>query len=187
MLKGLSRQRKTLFTFRTSYPSQILRSNKSLIQHLKETGFLTSQQVEEVISQVDRIHYVEDHQQAYTDQPQHIGDGQTISAPHMHVMALELLKDYLVPGAKVLDVGLGSGYLTACFGMMVNFDHLIILRTQVRPNGLVVGIDRIPRLVEQGKKNIMRANKNLLDEGTLLLVHGNGAYALSYVRIFISG
>jgi len=40
-----------------------------------------------------------------------IGSNATISAPHMHAHALELLKDHLKPGNKVLDVGAGSGYL----------------------------------------------------------------------------
>eukprot|EP01050_Picozoa_sp_SAG11_P034981 SAG11_NODE_12596_length_695_cov_1.080537_1_plen_107_part_10 len=47
---------------------------------------------------------------------QRIGFGATISAPHMHAYALEWLSDRLKPGSKVLDVGCGSGYLTACFG-----------------------------------------------------------------------
>jgi hypothetical protein len=79
------------------------------------------------------------------------GYGQTISAPHMHALALELLKDFakfvflrlhpfvygnnwLVlicffgvhrPGAKVLDVGSGSGYLSACLAMLVCYSNLI--------------------------------------------------------------
>lgn len=42
-----------------------------------------------------------------------------------HAAALEGLKDHLRPGARVLDVGSGSGYLTACFAKMVS--HSIIL------------------------------------------------------------
>jgi hypothetical protein len=42
---------------------------------------------------------------------QDIKFGATISAPHMHAIALEYLKDYVKPGNKVLDVGSGSGYL----------------------------------------------------------------------------
>ena len=38
-----------------------------------------------------------------------IGYGQTISAPHMHATCLELLDSKLRPGARVLDVGSGSG------------------------------------------------------------------------------
>ena len=48
-------------------------------------------------------------QWAYMDAPQSIGYAATISAPHMHAYALELLLDQLRPGAKVLDVGSGTG------------------------------------------------------------------------------
>ena len=41
------------------------------------------------------------------DSPQAIGYGVTISAPHMHAHALEMLKDHLYEGAKALDVGSG--------------------------------------------------------------------------------
>lgn len=37
-----------------------------------------------------------------------------------HAHALEVLEDKLVEGAKALDVGSGSGYLTACFARMVS-------------------------------------------------------------------
>ena len=38
----------------------------------------------------------------------------------MHAHALEILHDKLIPGARVLDVGSGTGYLTACFWTMAN-------------------------------------------------------------------
>lgn len=47
------------------------------------------------------------------------GIGATISAPHMHAYALELLEHKLKPGARVLDVGSGSGYLSVAFAKMV--------------------------------------------------------------------
>lgn len=37
----------------------------------------------------------------------------------MHAYALEVLHDKLIPGSRALDVGSGTGYLTACFAMMV--------------------------------------------------------------------
>ena len=37
----------------------------------------------------------------------------------MHAYALELLKDHLKEGHRALDVGSGTGYLTACFAIMV--------------------------------------------------------------------
>jgi protein-L-isoaspartate(D-aspartate) O-methyltransferase len=55
------------------------------------------------------------------DHPLPIGHGATISAPHMHASALELLKDNILkPGdVRVMDVGSGSGYLAACFAHML--------------------------------------------------------------------
>lgn len=45
----------------------------------------------------------------------------------MHAYALEVLKDKLKPGAKALDVGSGTGYLTACFAIMVIiYEHFSI-------------------------------------------------------------
>ncbi|KAI8422390.1 hypothetical protein MSG28_006246 [Choristoneura fumiferana] len=38
---------------------------------------------------------------------------------HGHAHALERLKNQLVPGEKALDVGSGSGYLTACMAHML--------------------------------------------------------------------
>uniref|UniRef100_A0A2K6SI61 Protein-L-isoaspartate O-methyltransferase n=1 Tax=Saimiri boliviensis boliviensis TaxID=39432 RepID=A0A2K6SI61_SAIBB len=80
----------------------------------------------------DRSHYAKCN--PYMDSPQSIGFQATISAPHMHAYALELLFDQLHEGAKALDVGSGSGILTACFARMVRHfgrprwaDHVRIL------------------------------------------------------------
>jgi protein-L-isoaspartate(D-aspartate) O-methyltransferase len=49
--------------------------------------------------------------QAYQDHPLPIGEGQTISQPYIVARMLETLA--LSPSDKVLEVGTGSGYLTA--------------------------------------------------------------------------
>jgi protein-L-isoaspartate(D-aspartate) O-methyltransferase len=49
--------------------------------------------------------------QAYEDHPLPIGDGQTISQPYIVARMLESLE--LMPTDKVLEVGTGSGYVTA--------------------------------------------------------------------------
>jgi len=90
---------------------------------------------------------------AYEDSPHGIGYGQTISAPHMHAMALEVLQDHIPAGAKVLDVGSGSGYLSACFAMLSG------------ERGKVLGIDRIPELVEWAQENIKKDKPELLEKG----------------------
>ena len=49
--------------------------------------------------------------QAYEDHPLPIGDDQTISQPYIVALMLESLQ--LTPHDKVLEVGTGSGYVTA--------------------------------------------------------------------------
>lgn len=128
------------------------RSNDELIYTLRSYGLVKSKRVEAAMRAVDRGHYSTDPDQAYCDRPHGIGCSQTISAPHMHAMCLELLLDHAVPGAKVLDVGSGSGYLTACLGHLVG------------DQGKVIGIDRIPELVEWGTNNIRKDSPQLLEK-----------------------
>lgn len=49
--------------------------------------------------------------QAYEDHPLPIGDGQTISQPYIVALMLQSLQ--LKPSDKVLEIGTGSGYVTA--------------------------------------------------------------------------
>lgn len=41
------------------------------------------------------------------------------AAPHIHAHSLELLEDHLSSRARALDIKSGTGYLTACMGLMV--------------------------------------------------------------------
>lgn len=75
-----------------------------------------------------------------------------------HAYALEILEDKLRDGARALDVGSGSGYLTACMAMMLG------------PNGLAVGIEHIPELKAFATQNIQRDNPELLKSGRVQLV-----------------
>lgn len=55
----------------------------------------------------------------YEDSPQTIGFGATISAPHMHAYALEYLYNNLKTAKNALDVGSGTGYLTAAMALII--------------------------------------------------------------------
>ena len=79
---------------------------------------------------------------------------QTISAPHIHSMALSILRPNLKQGSKVLDIGCGSGYMTACFAYLVNVQNY--------STSHVVGIDIYKELVDFTIKNIKTANRDIL-------------------------
>ncbi|KAF7763671.1 hypothetical protein Agabi119p4_8208 [Agaricus bisporus var. burnettii] len=118
------------------------KTNSELIVNMAKSGIFKSDRVSKAMTLTDRANFVLDKALAYEDSPQGIGHGVTISAPHMHAYASEYLLPFLHPGAKVLDVGSGSGYLTAVFHRLVG------------PTGKVVGIDHIPELVDRSVDNL---------------------------------
>ena len=63
---------------------------------------------------------------------------------------------------RALDVGSGTGYLTACMAIMVG------------ERGRVIGIEHIPELVELSVKNVRRSHSSLLTSGRMRLIVGDG-------------
>ncbi|KAH3744166.1 protein-L-isoaspartate O-methyltransferase [Pelomyxa schiedti] len=139
------------------------RTNAELISTLRLLGVLQSERVANALSAVDRRKYcTASTPDPYADHPVPIGYGQTISAPHMHVMCLELLENYLHEGSRVLDVGSGSGYLSAALSLMVG------------PTGKVTGIDVVEQLVAWSISNVNKDHPELLESGVLTLKVGDG-------------
>lgn len=157
-----------------------------MVENLQSHGVITSDEVAKAMEAVDRGLFVPDRSHAYVDSPLSIGYNVTISAPHMHAMCLQLLENNLKPGMRVLDVGsglfslksgysvldfgriddgygwlilIGTGYLTACFAVMVGSE------------GRVIGVEHIPELVASSIKNIegSAAASPLLKEGSLAI------------------
>ncbi|KAH1246141.1 CENP-B 2 [Glycine max] len=81
-------------------------NNKALVERLQRYGVITSSKEAEVMETVDKALFVPDGAAPYDDSPMAIGYNATISAPHM-------LEENLQPGMHALDVGYGTGYLTA--------------------------------------------------------------------------
>lgn len=131
------------------------RNNRELVRRLAEEKLVVTPRIVDAFYRVDRGAYCLHRESAYEDAPQSIGHGATISAPHMHAMAAEILQEHLQPGAIVLDVGSGSGYLTAIFGELV------------KPNGHAYGIDHIPELVEASIKSANASNHDLIETGVI--------------------
>ncbi|KAK0939954.1 hypothetical protein LTR29_008423 [Friedmanniomyces endolithicus] len=137
-------------------------TNEALIENLTRNGLITQPRVKRSMLLVDRAHYAP--HSPYEDSPQPIGHRATISAPHMHAAACESLLPFLHPGARVLDIGSGSGYLT----------H--VLAELVRPGGRVVGVEHVQALVEMGEGNAGKSGegRGLLEGGEMRFVRGDG-------------
>lgn len=128
-----------------------------LVDQLVAKGALTSAKVAQVMRSVDRQIFCFNSPSAYCDAPSPIGYNATISAPHMHAFALEALESLLEPGAVILDIGSGSGYLIAAFSQMMQHQ------------GQVIGIEHVAKLNEQAKRNIELFNSRLIPEGIVHL------------------
>ena len=86
----------------------------------------------------------------------------------MHAHASEYLLTYLQPGSKVLDVGSGSGYLTAIF-------HHLVSPGNGQPAGKVVGIDHIAELVDWSVENLKKDGLGpALESSQIEMVAGDG-------------
>ena len=77
--------------------------------------------------------------QAYEDHPLPIGEGQTISQPYIVALMLEALK--IAPTDKVLEIGTGSGYVTALLAELA---------------ARVISIERHPSLAESAGAELER-------------------------------
>ncbi len=144
------------------------RDNADMVRTLRKNKLVKSASVARAMEDVDRGFFVVASDQgtaAYRDQPQSIGSRATISAPHMHAYCLELLTDHCKPGARVLDVGSGSGYLTAVLAAMVAGE-----------GGRDIGVEHIDKLVAWSLSNLKKDPKAaaLVREGALEIHAADG-------------
>lgn len=117
-----------------------------LVKRLKREMRILTTEVEKAFLEVPRELFVPESlkKHAYVDTPLEIGDGQTISAPHMVAIMCEGLD--LKKGQKILEIGAGSGY------------HAAIVSKIIGKEGHVYTVERFSSLTEKAKENLKNAN-----------------------------
>lgn len=119
----------------------------AMVEHLRDRAAASDPRVLEVMREVPRHLFVPraHRADAYKDSPLRIGEGQTISAPHMVAIMLDAAG--LRSGQRVLEIGTGSGYHAACTWALV------------RPDGHVHTMERHGALAEEAKANLAAAEE----------------------------
>ena len=130
-----------------------------LIAHLRRMG--VHERVLSAMSRVKRHLFVPENlgAEAYADYPLPIGEGQTISAPHMVAMMCDYLE--FEDGEQVLEIGAGSGY------------HAAVVAELVGDAGHVYSVERIPWLVSIATTNLARAGYS-----NVTVIEGDGTLGL---------
>ncbi len=122
-----------------------MEERQRMVAGLRGRGLVFSKRVEEALLKVPRHLFVppDVRSQAYRATPLLIGDGQTISAPHMVAVMAEALE--LREGHKVLEIGAGSGYNAAVMAELVG------------PSGKVITLERHPSLAAKAAQVLLEA------------------------------
>jgi len=132
-------------------------SYTELINSFIDDGLIkNNSKLHKALLKVDRCDYCDN-----------IGFEKIISSPQTHIRALKYLEDKLLPNSKILDIGSGSGYLTAIFGYLTETN-------KNNNNSLVYGIDIYPELVKKSINNINNNNSDLLKQNKLNIIVGDG-------------
>lgn len=135
---------------------------KKMVKILSESGYIKTEKVRNAMENVPREEFIptSNRPYAYVDRPLPIGEGQTISAPHMVAMICELLE--LEEGMKVLEIGTGFGYNAAVVSQIIGKE------------GHLYSIERIGSLAGIARENLKRTS--LGDNVTVILGDGTKGY-----------
>jgi protein-L-isoaspartate(D-aspartate) O-methyltransferase len=98
-------------------------------------------------------------EQAYQDHPLPIGEGQTISQPYIVALMLEALE--LLPTDRVLEIGTGSGYVTALLaeltGQVISIERHRSLAESARALLAALGYSNVQVVTADGTRGFPEA------------------------------
>lgn len=103
---------------RAAPPDRLERARHEMVATQVAARGVADPRVLEALRRVERHRFVPEalQDQAYQDRPLPIGHGQTISQPYVVALMTELAA--VRPGARVLEVGTGSGYQAAVLSQL---------------------------------------------------------------------
>ena len=127
-----------------------------MVDRLVASGYVRDSRVRDAFLAVPREAFVrsEESDAAYEDTPLPIGSGQTISAPSMIAIMLEVGR--LAQGEQALEVGTGSGYHAALLAQLVGPRNILTierhesLASRARANLAACGLAGVTVLVGDG-------------------------------------
>ena len=146
---------------------------KKMIDKLISEGYIKSEEVKTAFMKIPREKFIPKsiEMRAYQDTPLEIGNGQTISAPHMVAIMCEALD--IKKGQKILEIGTGSGY------------HAAIVAKMVSNSGKVYTIERHLDLAKFAENNLKKTKIN-----NVIVKIGDGSEGLEefkpYDRIYVT-
>ena len=114
-----------------------------MVDRLLDAGRIERERTAAALRAVPRHEFVptDRRESAYEDRPLPIGNGQTISAPHMVGVMLDRLA--LSSGDRVLEIGTGCGYHAAATAEVVG-------------PGAVYSVEYVPDLAERARETLDR-------------------------------
>jgi protein-L-isoaspartate(D-aspartate) O-methyltransferase len=119
------------------------RRRERMVERLRDRGVVESERTADALRAVPRHEFVPagNRSEAYRDRPLPIGEGQTVSAPHMVAVMVERLD--LSAGDEVLEIGTGCGYHAAVTAEVVGEEH-------------VYSVEYVPELADRARETLDR-------------------------------
>ena len=146
---------------------------EQLVYNLIKEGYIKTDNVKNAMLKIPRENFIPEHKKmyAYSDRPLEIGNGQTISAPHMVAIMCEALD--IQKGQKILEIGAGSGY------------HAAVVAEIIGEKGHIYTIERFEKLAKFAEENLKRTSiKNVT------VTTGDGSMGLEkyspYDKIYVT-
>jgi protein-L-isoaspartate(D-aspartate) O-methyltransferase len=134
---------------------------QSMVESQLRKRGISDQRVLDAMGRVPRHEFapLQYREQAYEDHPLPIGECQTISQPYIVAIMLQLLA--VSPSDRVLEVGTGSGYLTALLGELasevISVERHAALAEKARDVLARMGYNNVKVIVGDGSRGFPEA------------------------------